>query len=215
MTEDIPNSKYTIDHMSDLGFRLRFLTKPFLPGERKFTIKIKCCLSGRHTPFIFPDDVVPVSGLYHIQSSHNLQTLYVLQLEHCVDVKDVAQCSFFHIVCADSCFGPPYRFQFIKRGIITKTHAKVVLSKFSWFAIVADKHHNTRVLPLYTLKLTARLKQVPKFIHLCEAGTLSEFISPSGMSLKVFVDHQTLGLSFGTFSKYLHIVMNNRSVFLI
>ena len=122
---------------------------------------------------------MPVSGIYHIQSSHNVQSSYVLQLKHCVDVEDASQYSFIHIVSADSSFGPPYRFHLIKRGIITETDAKVLLSKFSWFAIVAD---GTKIqkgdLPLCTLRHFTRLKQAPNF----------NCIFPPGMAVHIVGD---------------------------
>ena len=179
VTEDITDSNYTIDYTSGLGFHLHFLTNPLPPGIRKCKIKVKCCLAGKHSPFIFPDDTVPVSGIYHIQSSHNVQSAYVLQLKHCVDVQDASQYSFIHIVYADSFFGPPYRFHLIKRGIITETHAKVLLAKFSWLAVVADTTKvQTGVLPLCTLRHFARLNQAPNFT--C--------VFPPGMAVYTIVD---------------------------
>ena len=122
---------------------------------------------------------MPVSGIYHIQSSHNVQSAYVLQLKHCVDVQDASQHSFIHIVYADSFFGPPYRFHFIKRGIITRTDAKVLLSKFSWLAIVADATKvQAGVFHLCTLRHFARLKQAPNF----------NCIFPPGMVAYTIVD---------------------------
>ena len=107
---------------------------------------------------------MPVSGIYHIQSSHNVQSSCILQLKHCVDIEDTSQYSSIHIVYADSSSGPPYRFHLIKKGIITRTHAKVLLSKFSWFAIVADVTKiQTGVLSLCTLRHFAKLKQAPNF----------------------------------------------------
>ena len=179
VTEDITNSNYTIDYTSGLGFHLHFFTNPLPPGIRKCKIKVKCCLPGKRSPFIFPDDTVPVSGIYHIQSSHNVQSAYVLQLKHCVDVKDASQYSFIHIVYADSSFGPPYRFHLIKRGIIYETHATVLLSKFSWFAIVTNVTKvQTGVLRLCTLRHFARLKQAPNVT--C--------VFPPGMAVYTIVD---------------------------
>lgn len=122
---------------------------------------------------------MPVSGIYHIQSSHNIQSAYVLQLKHCVDVKDASQYSFIHIAYADSSFGPPYRFHLIKRGIIYETHATVLLSKFSWFAIVTNVTKvQTGVLRLCTLRHFARLKQAPYVT--C--------VFPPGMAVYTIVD---------------------------
>ena len=47
---------------------------------------------------------MPVSGIYHIQSSHNVQSSCVLQLKHCVDIEDASQYSSIHIVYADRLF---------------------------------------------------------------------------------------------------------------
>ena len=195
---------------------------------RKCKIKVKCCLAGKHSPFIFPDDTVPVSGIYHIQSSHNVQSAYVLQLKHSVDVKDASQYSFIHIVYADSSFSPPYRFHLIKKGIITGTDAKVLLSKFSWFAIVAD---GTKIqkgdLPLCTLRHFAWLKQAPNFncifppgmaVHSYHRGLIfysllcivtSQMIYHRGASLSkqhmadvLFCHGHTAGLSLSTVCGY-------------
>ena len=48
--------------------------------------------------------MVPVSGIYHIQSSQNVQSSCVLQLKHCVDIEDASQYSSIHIVYADRLF---------------------------------------------------------------------------------------------------------------
>ena len=116
------------------GIRLRIPEGAVVPDVFPMNLRVTASLRGQYE---FPESCEPVSGVYCIYLPLELAESATLDIQHCVEITHVYQCSSLSFAsCSQR--NLPYKFELVEGGIFNTRHSygSIKTTHFSLWVIV-------------------------------------------------------------------------------